>query len=470
MDPAFLGPLRDKEILAEDTKGGGAVSLIPLEASDDSTGKSSAALSTTDLEDLDEPLADPSRRRVGQRWYYEPVSSVSIADPVLSKRQSRPPQRLTATKLGTVSSNSDKRVRGLVTLVSDSTEGNGSSGHVEVEGSGSSPALGSSVVGRHSPGDSRASAHLSGDPTPPPVPPETEAVIATTSSNHFSIRLLFPDGGGPKMIYPVTGDMSVSCLRLQITNLMEAVHLVHLLVGPSWVHDLLDHSGLITDRCLPGTTVSCPYLQQGSMVLVYFVRPDTEPFRSPEPVPIGLSCLDVPPAPGGWWESSQQSSSSDPGLQRRERHDSFSSSSSEGSSSPDSKRPRVAEQLHDVSADYPSLDSRDRSGQTDPMVFEIAEGVSRRERLSLIKKFKREQRYCRRVYRRSVKMTWEAEIADNKENEDEGLIGLPRPSVDPEVVAEAFENYCFDRMEKFDEDAAFQLARFCSSLRVIPES
>jgi hypothetical protein len=181
------------------------------------------------------------------------------------------------------------------------------------------------------------------------------------------------------MIYPVMSDMSVSRLRLQITNLMKAVNLVHLLlVGPSWTHDILNHSGLITDRFLPGTTIPCPYLQHGSRVWVYFERPDSEPFLPPEPVPIGLSSLDVPPAPGGW-VSSQQSSSSETG-HWRERSDSFSSSSSEDSLSHDSKRLRVKKQLQNVSTENQSLGSSDRPNQSEnvsSMVFEIAERVSR---------------------------------------------------------------------------------------------
>jgi hypothetical protein len=42
-------------------------------------------------------------RRVNQRWFYEPRVSGSVPDsvaPVLQKRQSRPPQRLTASRLG----------------------------------------------------------------------------------------------------------------------------------------------------------------------------------------------------------------------------------------------------------------------------------------------------------------------------------------------------------------------------------
>ncbi len=69
---------------------------------------------------------------------------------------------------------------------------------------------------------------------------------------------------------------------------------------------------------------------------------------------------------------------------------------------------------------------------------------------------------------------WEADIADDKENcssQEEGKRGesLGTEPVDPEVEAEAFEDYLFDRMMTYDGDSAFQLVRFRLSLRVVPE-
>ncbi len=68
---------------------------------------------------------------------------------------------------------------------------------------------------------------------------------------------------------------------------------------------------------------------------------------------------------------------------------------------------------------------------------------------------------------------WEADIAEDKENrpsQEEGKEGEPTLTqpVDPEVEAEAFENFLFDRMLVYDGDAAFQLVRFRQSLRVMP--
>ncbi len=122
----------------------------------------------------------------------------------------------------------------------------------------------------------------------------------TNPSDRFSIRLLFPDKKYPTMIYSVHAGMTVTTLRLQISELLEQVYLVHLLVGISWNEDRLRHDGTITDRVFPGTNTPCPFLQQGSRVLVHFTRPESESPEAPETVPIGLSSLDIAPAIGGW--------------------------------------------------------------------------------------------------------------------------------------------------------------------------
>jgi hypothetical protein len=90
--------------------------------------------------------------------------------------------------------------------------------------------------------------------------------------NRFTIRLHFPDGGGPTLMCSVHDGLLVSALRHRVMTFMEASHPVHLLVGLSWEDDVLEHDGTITDRCFPGTQIPCPFLQQGSNVNVYFVR------------------------------------------------------------------------------------------------------------------------------------------------------------------------------------------------------
>jgi hypothetical protein len=79
-------------------------------------------------------------------------------------------------------------------------------------------------------------------------------------------------GGGSTFNYSVYNRMPVSLLRLRLMALLEASHSVHLLVGLSWTHDILEHTGTITDLVFPETNVPCPYLQHGSTVNVYFIR------------------------------------------------------------------------------------------------------------------------------------------------------------------------------------------------------
>jgi hypothetical protein len=89
--------------------------------------------------------------------------------------------------------------------------------------------------------------------------------------------------------------MSVSLLRRGIAVFLEVPEM-HLLVGLSWFHDLLEHDGIITNRHLPGTRTPCPYLQQGSRVNVFFERPAPE---SPVPPPQSFQSSALSLAVGG---------------------------------------------------------------------------------------------------------------------------------------------------------------------------
>jgi hypothetical protein len=103
--------------------------------------------------------------------------------------------------------------------------------------------------------------------------------------------------------------------------------------------------------------------------------------------------------------------------------------------------------------------------------------VSRRERSALIKKFKQEQKVERRRYKSMVRLEWEEDIAERKENlSQEGeVVGSSSTSsdhqhpADPDTMAEAYEDYLFDRMMLYDWDAAHLLVHFRASLRVVPE-
>jgi hypothetical protein len=99
--------------------------------------------------------------------------------------------------------------------------------------------------------------------------------------------------------------------------------------------------------------------------------------------------------------------------------------------------------------------------------------VTRRERSELLKKFRKEQKLDRRHFKLEVRETWEAEIAAEKENyfhendprEDSSL---PRFPVNPEDAAQAYEDYLFERMMRYDSDAAHLLVDFRASLQVVP--
>jgi hypothetical protein len=91
--------------------------------------------------------------------------------------------------------------------------------------------------------------------------------------------------------------------------------------------------------------------------------------------------------------------------------------------------------------------------------------VSRIERAELVRQFKKERKRARTLYRRQVDVMWENEIAEEKENQPSGVSYFPSEA---EVMAEAFENYLFAKMEDFDREYAEKLATFRASLTVVP--
>ncbi len=77
-----------------------------------------------------------------------------------------------------------------------------------------------------------------------------------------------------------------------------------------------------------------------------------------------------------------------------------------------------------------------------------------------------------------VKEMWDNEIAEEKENCSQkgdsagssvSSSGLRYP-IDPDTMTEAYEDYMFDHMMRYDGDAAHLLVHFRASLRVVPES
>jgi hypothetical protein len=216
-------------------------------------------------------ISHSDRRRVNQRWFYEPravgAKSDAIVPALLPKRISKPPQRLTASRLGVmlcapgvlVCSDSSSRASMSSSQVPGSTAGGRSSGTPAAQLSG----LG--LMGSLGQGGSLG-------PSRPPVSLSDGAF----DLSRFSIRLNFPNGGAPTLVFSVYAEMPVSLLRLSIQTYIEVRQPVHLLVGESWEHDVLEHRGTITDRVFPGTTIPCPYLQSGSTVNVYLMRPEAE--------------------------------------------------------------------------------------------------------------------------------------------------------------------------------------------------
>jgi hypothetical protein len=191
------------------------------------------------------PVAAYSRRTVNQRWTYEPVTQEDAPPLALPKRSSKPPDRL---GMGTKS-----LMMGPSILHKSSP--NPSPG--ERDSSSISPSLGGE--GAHPMGATFPSSVQSfpvlrdSSAPPPPHSPRVDG-WSMDMDGRFSIRLLFPERRSPTMIFTVATGMPVARLRLLISELVEAVNLVYLLVGgPSWTHDILEHSGTITDRFFPGT-------------------------------------------------------------------------------------------------------------------------------------------------------------------------------------------------------------------------
>jgi hypothetical protein len=91
--------------------------------------------------------------------------------------------------------------------------------------------------------------------------------------------------------------------------------------------------------------------------------------------------------------------------------------------------------------------------------------VSRRERSTLLQEFQRNQRWARKQYKASIRALWDAELAEDPDNGSD----TPGEDLDSEVEAEAFEDYLFTKMMRYDGDSAFQLVEFRNTLRIVPE-
>jgi hypothetical protein len=145
---------------------------------------------------------------------------------------------------------------------------------------------------------------------------------------------------------------------------------------------------------------------------------------------------------------------------------------SDGLGSPDGDDLEVFD--NDLSEEREMPPSKRLRSSESKLIEETIIPVSRRERNLLLKKFRQEQKQERRRYKLLVKQMWEDEIAEEKENFSKAgdLVGSSSSSsvFDPETIAEAYENYLFDKMMRHDGDAAHLLVHFRASLKVVPPS
>jgi hypothetical protein len=115
--------------------------------------------------------------------------------------------------------------------------------------------------------------------------------------------------------------------------------------------------------------------------------------------------------------------------------------------------------------DDDSLSPSPKKPRNEDTSLDVLIPVSRRERAILLREFRRNQRLARVQYKHSIRALWDAEVHDDKEN----TLLTTGEELDPEVEAEAYEDYCFAKMMRYDEDLACQLAGFRTTLRITPE-
>jgi hypothetical protein len=80
--------------------------------------------------------------------------------------------------------------------------------------------------------------------------------------------------------------------------------------------------------------------------------------------------------------------------------------------------------------------------------------VNRRERALLLATFRREQRVARQAYLRQLRVNFDADISDGRD--DRPVFPFP---TEAECIAEAWENYLFDYVIQYDEDQSSPHAR-----------
>ena len=271
------------------------------------------------------------------------------------------------------------------------------------------------------------------------------------------IELTFPGGELPDQPLEVTTAMTVPTLQRCLASLLGNRGGVSMFVAPSWTR--LDHGGLIVASYLPGTATPCPSLGPGSLLRVTL----WDPF--PDAPDQGSSSVKRP--------KHDLESSRDP-------NDMARSFTDEGGRTVWTTPRSLVFEAGDHSEPAPRGPSKRRSFRPATLIPDDEQSTSsgepplppvvprrvlRHERTLLLKAFKREQRFSRRVYRRELRVNFDEEVQAGREGQDADFY----PSFG-EVEQEAWENYEFDALVIFDEDLISQLAEFRSSLHVICDS
>jgi hypothetical protein len=89
----------------------------------------------------------------------------------------------------------------------------------------------------------------------------------------LGITLTFPDGERCDQRYSAHPRWTVPGFKARMASLLDTRLPIRLLLSPDW-HEL-DHPGTVSLRVLPGSTSSCPYLEQNSVVRVHQCPPWT---------------------------------------------------------------------------------------------------------------------------------------------------------------------------------------------------
>jgi hypothetical protein len=189
------------------------------------------------------PDAPVPRRRVRDRWFYEPVN-VPV-DPLSLSYDALP-----ATT-----------VQGVVPVFMVSHVSDSVSQPSAVSEPTISPVLDGSLAVAVDGFRATSLAAL-----PPPVPPPSSLLPTAGTTGRFSINLLFPDRELPDQAFWVTTSMTVPTLKRSLADLLHVSTPLSLFVGPDW--NLLDHDGFIVSPLLSDGVTPCPFLQPGSFLRV----------------------------------------------------------------------------------------------------------------------------------------------------------------------------------------------------------